>query len=73
MTAKTSNPTGHFFSRKQAATSQNRSTASEILASDLAAFEEGGGVIEKLGNTHTLKFIGGSAPTGPVAPPPRRR
>ena len=48
--------TGHLFARKTPAKT-SREPTSESIAADLQAFELAGGLIEKLGNTSTLKHI----------------
>jgi len=60
--------TGHLFARKTPSKT-SREPTSESIAADLQAFELAGGLIEKLGNTSTLKHI----PTvEPVHPSPAR-
>ena len=69
MTAKTPNTTGYLFTRKQGAQSLNRGPARDNLAADMQAFEQAGGVIEKLGTTCMLKHI---ATTDSAHPSPAR-
>ncbi|UHQ19845.1 hypothetical protein LVB87_01380 [Lysobacter sp. KIS68-7] len=72
MAVKTPGNTGHLFARKPLAKA-NREPTHESIAADLTAFEEAGGVIEKLGNTCTLKHIAASEGTHPApANPPRK-
>ena len=72
MAVKTPGNTGHLFARKPA-TKASREPTHESIAADLSAFEEAGGVIEKLGNTCTLKHIVTAEGTHPQpANPPRK-
>jgi hypothetical protein len=65
MTAtKAPNNTGHLFARKQPNSKQGLTR--ERLDADLVAFQEAGGVIEKLGTTCTLKTIGPMDPAHPL-------
>ena len=48
--------TGHLFARKTPSKT-SREPTSESIAADLQAFELAGGLIERLGNTSTLKHI----------------
>ena len=66
MTAKKSGSTGHLFARKGEAASLNRGPARDLLAADILAFEQAGGVVEKQGTTYKLKR---NPPTGTIAPP----
>lgn len=48
--------TGHFLVRSNTPASINRGRDRELLATDLMAFQQAGGTIEKLGNTRVLKY-----------------
>jgi hypothetical protein len=61
--------TGHIFARKPASGS-SRETTSERIEADLESFQAAGGVIEKLGTTHTLKKIDPDADPQSTTPQP---
>ena len=57
MTVRVPKQTGSLFSRKHNQASLNRTPDRESLAADLNAFEQAGGVIEKLGTTCMFKHL----------------
>ena len=57
MAVKAPKQTGNFFSRKSNPASINRAPDRESLVADLNAFEQAGGVIEKLGTTCVFKHL----------------
>jgi hypothetical protein len=68
-TPKHPSNTGHLFARKPLVSKHELTR--ERLDADLDAFQAAGGVIEKLGNTCTLKKLGlidGEAPPTTVQP-----
>lgn len=59
------NKTRHLPARKNPGGGA-RDTTSEKIAADLLAFQRAGGIIEKLGNTFTLKTISAEQAVSPV-------
>lgn len=72
MTAKLSSKhCGNLFARKSPP-SINRVPDRESLAADLDAFEQAGGLIEKLGTTYKFKFQSPATGNPSPARPPRK-